>query len=161
MSKRFKRQEWFRYKRLGTSWRRPKGHHSKMREHKGYRQDVVSIGYRKKRAERGLHPCGLREVLVSNPKELEDIDPRMEVARIKGSVGNRKRVEIVNIAKEKGIKVLNAGGVEPREKITEPEEKITEPEEKITEPEEKITEPEEKITEPEEEPQEEEKEDAE
>lgn len=147
MSNRFKRQEWFRYKRLGTSWRRPKGHHSKMREHKGYRQDVVSIGYRKKRAERGLHPCGLREVLVSNPKELEDIDPRMEVARIKGSVGNRKRLEIVNVAKEKGIKVLNAGGVKPREKITEPKEEITETEEDITETEE--------------EPQEAEKEDAE
>lgn len=147
MSKRFKRQEWFRYKRLGTSWRRPKGHHSKMREHKGYRQDVVSIGYRKKRAERGLHPCGLREVLVSNPKELEDIDPRMEVARIKGSVGNRKRLEIVNVAKEKGIKVLNAGGVKP-----EPQEEITEPEEKIPEPE---------IIGPQEEPQEVEKEDAE
>jgi large subunit ribosomal protein L32e len=109
MSKRFKRQEWFRYKRLGTSWRRPRGHHSKMREHKRYRQDVVSIGYRKKRAERYMHPCGLKEVLVSNPGELEDIDPRMEVARIRGSVGKRKRADIVRIAKEKGIRLLNGG----------------------------------------------------
>jgi hypothetical protein len=33
----FRRQEWFRYKRLGTSWRRPRGLHSKMRKHKGRR----------------------------------------------------------------------------------------------------------------------------
>jgi len=109
MSDRFKRQEWFRYRRLGTSWRRPKGHHSKMRDHKGYRQDVVSIGYRTPLAERGLHPCGLREVLVSNPGELEDIDPRMEVARIRGSVGRKKRIEMERIAQEKGIRVLNGG----------------------------------------------------
>jgi large subunit ribosomal protein L32e len=107
MSDRFKRQEWFRYGRLGSSWRRPKGHHSKMREHKSYRQDVVSIGYRTKRIERGLHPCGLREVLVSNVRELEDIDPRIEVTRIRHSVGKRKRVEIERVAKEKGIRVLN------------------------------------------------------
>ena len=27
----FKRQNWFRYKRLGTSWRRARGIHSKLR----------------------------------------------------------------------------------------------------------------------------------
>ena len=27
----FKRQNWFRYKRLGEKWRRPRGIHSKMR----------------------------------------------------------------------------------------------------------------------------------
>ncbi|MEM0150582.1 MAG: eL32 family ribosomal protein, partial [Thermoplasmata archaeon] len=26
----FRRQEWFRYKKLGEAWRRPKGKHSKM-----------------------------------------------------------------------------------------------------------------------------------
>ncbi|MCD6106274.1 MAG: 50S ribosomal protein L32e, partial [Thermoplasmata archaeon] len=28
----FRRQEWFRYKRLGEKWRRPRGLHSKMRK---------------------------------------------------------------------------------------------------------------------------------
>ena len=41
----FKRQEWYTYKRLGDSWRRPRGLHSKMRKHLKYRPNVVSIGY--------------------------------------------------------------------------------------------------------------------
>ncbi|MEL9915033.1 MAG: eL32 family ribosomal protein, partial [Thermoplasmatales archaeon] len=28
----FHRQEWFRYKKLGDSWRKPRGKHSKLRE---------------------------------------------------------------------------------------------------------------------------------
>ena len=37
----FKRQNWFRYKRLGDKWRRPRGIHSKMRRHFKYRITVV------------------------------------------------------------------------------------------------------------------------
>ena len=37
----FKRQNWFRYKRLGDKWRRPRGIHSKMRRHFKYRIPVV------------------------------------------------------------------------------------------------------------------------
>jgi large subunit ribosomal protein L32e len=105
--KRFLRQEWFRYKRLGKAWRRPKGMHSKLREHRRYRMKVVSIGYGTPRSGRGLHPSGLREIMVSNMRELEDIDSRVEAARISASVGLRKRVEIETAAAEKSIRVLN------------------------------------------------------
>ena len=42
----FKRQEWFRYQKLGESWRRPKGIHSKMRRNLKRRPPVVDIGFR-------------------------------------------------------------------------------------------------------------------
>ena len=42
----FKRQNWFRYKRLGDKWRRPRGIHSKMRRHFKYRIAVVQPGFR-------------------------------------------------------------------------------------------------------------------
>ena len=42
----FKRQNWFRYKRLGDKWRRPRGIHSKMRRHFKYRITVVQPGFR-------------------------------------------------------------------------------------------------------------------
>ena len=42
----FKRQNWFRYKRLGDKWRRPRGIHSKMRRHFKYRIPVVQSGFR-------------------------------------------------------------------------------------------------------------------
>lgn len=103
----FKRQEWFRYKRLGESWRRPKGKHSKLREHKNYRIPVVEIGFRGPKKVRGLHPSGFREVLVHCVKDLDKVDPSIEAIRIASSVGMRKRLEIEKKAEEKGIKVLN------------------------------------------------------
>ena len=42
----FKRQEWFRYSKLGESWRRPKGIHSKMKRNLKRRPPVVDIGFR-------------------------------------------------------------------------------------------------------------------
>ena len=103
----FRRQEWFRYKRLGNHWRKPRGKHSKMREHKGYRPPMVDSGYRGPRKVRGLHPSGFREVLVHNIKEVEKINREREAIRIAGGVGVKKRMEIEKKAQELGIRVLN------------------------------------------------------
>jgi len=103
----FRRQEWFRYKKLGTSWRRPRGIQSKARKHKGYRTNVVSIGYGAPAEARNLHPSGFKEVLVHNTADLEKIDPKVQAARIGHSVGTRKRVAIEAKAEELGIRVLN------------------------------------------------------
>ena len=107
----FRRQEWFRYKRLGESWRRPKGLHSKYRRNLKYRPKLVRIGFRTPKAARGLHPSGFEEVLVYNVKDLEKIDPDRQAARIGRTVGTRKRMEIISKADELGIKILNRGGV--------------------------------------------------
>lgn len=106
----FRRQEWFRYKRLGTAWRRPRGLHSKMRRHLKYRINVVSIGYGTNRLVRGLHPSGFEEVLVYRPQDLEGIDPTLQAARIGHSVGSRKREMIEKRARELGIRILNRSG---------------------------------------------------
>ncbi len=103
----FRRQEWFRYKRLGDSWRKPKGKHSKLGNHKGYRPPVVDSGYRNPKRVRGLHPSGFREVLVHNPAEVEKVNPEREAIRIASRVGMKKRLEIEKKAKELGIRVLN------------------------------------------------------
>ncbi len=103
----FRRQEWFRYKRLGDHWRKPRGKHSKMREHKGYRPPMVDSGYRGPRKVRGLHPSGFREVLVHTPKDLEKVNPEREAIRIASRVGVRKRRAIEKLAEERNIKVLN------------------------------------------------------
>ncbi len=103
----FRRQEWFRYKRLGTAWRKPRGKHSKMREHKGYRPPVVDSGYRGPKKVRGLHPSGFKEVLVYNVKDLEKVDPEREAIRIASRVGVKKRTVIEKKAEELKIRVLN------------------------------------------------------
>jgi large subunit ribosomal protein L32e len=107
----FRRQEWFRYKRLGTKWRKPRGLHSKMRVNRKYRPKVVSIGFRSPKAVRDLHPSGFKEVLVYNPRDLKDLDPKTQAVRIGHSVGTKKREEIIKAADKKELRVLNRGGV--------------------------------------------------
>ncbi len=108
---RFRRQESWRYVRIHEAWRKPKGIDSHMRlSVKGW-PPLVKVGYRLPKAVRGLHPSGLKEVLVHNVKELEKISPDKEVARIASTVGKKKRIEIARRAKELGIKLLNARGV--------------------------------------------------
>ncbi|HLH86010.1 MAG TPA: 50S ribosomal protein L32e [Thermoplasmataceae archaeon] len=103
----FRRQEWFRYKKLGTAWRKPRGKHSKLREHWNRRPPVVDAGFRNPAAVRGLHPSGFREVRVFNVAELQKIDPSHEAVRIGSTVGARKREQIQAKASELGIRVLN------------------------------------------------------
>ena len=103
----FKRQEWFRYSKLGESWRRPKGIHSKMKRNLKRRPPVVDIGFRGPTEVRGLHPSGFEEVLVYNVDGLEGIDPKVQAVRIGGTVGTKKRIVIQERADELGIRVLN------------------------------------------------------
>ena len=104
----FLRQEWHRRKRLqGVKWRKPQGDHSKMRQHYGYRPNVVSIGYGGPKGARYLHPSGFKEVRVWNPKDLEKINPELEAARVAHQVGMKKRIEIEEKADELGIRILN------------------------------------------------------
>ena len=104
----FQRTEWFRYKRLSRSgWRKPKGMDNKQRRNYKYRSSLVRVGHGKVAAARGLHPSGLREIMVHNPNDLEVIDPETEAARVGKTVGGRKRERIHIRADELGIRILN------------------------------------------------------
>lgn len=95
--------------RLDDAWRSPRRSlDNKIRlERKGF-PPRVKVGYRGPRAVRGLHPSGMVEVLVSNPSQLEALDPKIHVVRIASSVGAKKRGEIVRRAEELGLRVVNA-----------------------------------------------------
>ena len=104
---RFRRQEWFRYRKFGDEWRKPQGGQSKLRRHFGYRWNLPSVGYRGPRAVRGLHPSGFQEVLVHNERQLEGLDAAKQAVRIAHAVGSRKRELIEKACDEKGLRVLN------------------------------------------------------
>ncbi len=104
---RFLREEWFRYKRIPLNWRKPDGITSKMRKNLKYRPSMVRVGFRVPGEVRGLHPSGFEEIMVYNVDDLKNIDPKTQAARIGGSVGTRKRVEIEKKAEELDIRILN------------------------------------------------------
>ncbi len=107
----FLRQEWHTRRRLqNVRWRKPQGDQSKMRQHYGYRRNIVSIGFGSPRLARHLHPSGFREVMVHNVNDLSKINPEIEAARVGGSVGYKKRQEIEAKADELKIRVLNRSG---------------------------------------------------
>jgi large subunit ribosomal protein L32e len=115
----FRRQESWRYKRVHDVWRKPHGIDSKMRKKvKGWPPSPTT-GYRSPKKTRGLHPSGFVEPLVYSVEDLSGIDPELQAIRIGRSVGDRKRVEILARAGEKGIHVLNPRRIEEPEEFRE------------------------------------------
>ena len=109
----FKRQEWYRYKRLArSSWRKPSGLQSKVRLNRKYRPPMARIGYRKISSVRGLHPSGFEEVMVHKSSDLDGLDPETQAVRIGARVGNRKRLDIHDRANSLGLRILNQRRIE-------------------------------------------------
>ena len=111
----FRRQEWFRYRRLSkTGYRKPKGDDSSMRKNRKYRSPMARVGYGKVAAARGLHPSGFEEVMIHKADQLDGLDPERQAVRIGSSVGNRKRSRIHDRADELGLRVLNRRQIDKR-----------------------------------------------
>lgn len=127
----FFEQDYFRYKRLGKRWRRPKGRQSKLRKGKGGSGVKPSIGYRWQKETRGFVKVGqefVRPVMVSNEKSLGELDKK-SVVLISSGVGAKKTAAIAKRAKELGIRILNMKKVKRSEKI----EKTIKEKKKLTE----------------------------
>lgn len=103
----FNRQDHHKKKRLPSSWRKPRGIHSKQRKGVKGKGKSVEAGYQSPATVRGRHPSGFEEVRVHRPADLDEIDPDREAVRIAASVGGRKRERIEDRAIDEGIRVLN------------------------------------------------------
>jgi len=105
----FKRPESWRYKRLETTWRKPKGidNHQRKQKSRG-RPGLVKVGYGGPKIARGLHPSGYTDNLVYNIDDLGKLNPKIDGVRIGHSVGTKKRKEIVIKSIEKKFKIFNA-----------------------------------------------------
>jgi len=103
----FRRPESWRYKRLETGWRRPKGIDSKIRQGERSQPKMPNIGYRTPAKLRDYHPSGMKEVLVHNLQEMEGLHPKVHAVRIAQRVGDRKRLAIIERADDLGLRVLN------------------------------------------------------
>ena len=105
----WRRPESWRYVRLQTNWRKPKGidHHQRKQKSRG-RPGLVKVGYGGPKDARGLHPSGFTDNLVYNISDLEKLDPKKDGVRLGHGVGTKKRKEIVVKAVENKFKIFNA-----------------------------------------------------
>jgi large subunit ribosomal protein L32e len=104
---RIRRSESWRYTRISESWRKPTGKSSRMRKKRRGWALSPAIGYGSHRKYRGLHPSGLKEIIIHNVNELENVSPDQKAIRIAATVGERKRHGIIEHAQELGYKILN------------------------------------------------------
>ena len=101
----FLRRTWSRYSKLGKGrkkkqkWKKPTGRHNKMRwKRRGY-PAVVSIGYQKDKDSRK------KILIIRNLKDLDSVKKGYII--VMGNVGKKKKIEILEKAKEKKIKFQN------------------------------------------------------
>ena len=85
-------------------YRKATGRHNKIREKRKNRPRRVEIGYRTEGKTRGLI-MDKKTVVVNNLKDLNKVGK--EEIMVVGRIGDKKKIELVNAAKEKGIGILN------------------------------------------------------
>jgi large subunit ribosomal protein L32e len=103
----FATQDAHKKTKLQWRWRRPRGSDSRMRvSASGYRRPVEK-GWGSPAEVKGLDRSGLMPVVVSNTKDLATIDPKKNIIVIAGTVGQKKRMEIVTVAQEKKMPIAN------------------------------------------------------
>ena len=102
----FLRQNWFRLKRLGLKWRRPKGSQSKMRKSEKGKPRMPKVGYRTPRTERGKLPYKGEKVEAKLVHTIKEIGDAKHII-IASSVGKKKLMEFYEYCKKNGIEVVN------------------------------------------------------
>ncbi|KAK7726401.1 60S ribosomal protein L32 [Botryosphaeria dothidea] len=109
-TKRFNRHQSDRFKCVDPSWRKPKGIDNRVRRRFKGQAAMPKIGYGSNKKTRHMMPSGHKAFLVNNTRDVDILlmHNRTYAAEIAHAVSARKRIEIVNRAKQLGVKVTNA-----------------------------------------------------
>lgn len=110
----FLRADTFRHLRLGKKrrklqkWRRPRGHHNKLRLKRFGHPVQPGIGFGSQKKNAGK-VNDLTPSLVHNVSELEGLNPKTH-AIILARIGAKKKLELLKKARELLFTILNARG---------------------------------------------------
>ncbi|MDD5022827.1 MAG: eL32 family ribosomal protein [Candidatus ainarchaeum sp.] len=97
-------------RRVKARWRKPRGIDNKKRIRRKEFGASPKVGYKNSKTDRGMHPLGIKEIMICNIKELIDNSKKVKekwVARISGKVSKRNKLAIKEKAKELKIKTAN------------------------------------------------------
>jgi large subunit ribosomal protein L32e len=103
---RFKRQQWTKGRVSYRGWRHPRGIDSRQRGGMKCLGAHPRAGWATAKATRGLHPTGVKEVMVRTMADLAAVGEGM-AARLYSNLSKRKKDAIRKKAEEKKVKVLN------------------------------------------------------
>lgn len=117
----FHRQNYGALPRIKSSWRKPKGIHSKLRHGFAGHQTRVEPGYGTPAELRGTGKEGLIPILVHTTKELQGLDTKKHGV-ILAHTGLKKKTMLVKIAQEKKLTILNLKN--PTQFLHETEQKL-------------------------------------
>ena len=108
-TKKFRRHQSDRYRKLKPNWRKPKGIDNRVRRRFKGQILMPNIGYGSAKKTKHMLPNGFRKVLVHNVKELEVLMMmnRRFCGEISHSVSSKKRKDIVERARQLSIKLTN------------------------------------------------------
>lgn len=115
----FKKSKLGRKRKKKQKWKRPRGRHSKLREKRTGHMIQPSIGWRSPKEIRGFVQ-ELRPKMIFNVQELNNLKEE-EIAVI-GKVGKKKKMEIVQEAIAKNIKLLNVNAKKFMEQVKKEQE---------------------------------------
>lgn len=104
----FLRQSGQKLKRLEKVWRKPKGIDSKLRLGKRGHPVRPSPGYGSPRKVLGMHPSGLRPVIVASLNALQSIKPGIDGIVLSRTLGMRKRMAILKAVLDKKLIILQS-----------------------------------------------------
>ncbi len=103
----FARRDARKKAKVSWSWRKPRGKHSPSRQKHRGKQQLVTIGYGSPKEVKHLHSSGLEKIIVKNKKDISGINPEKQGIVVSSLVGNKKRIELIKLALEKKIPILN------------------------------------------------------
>lgn len=117
----FHRQNYGALPRIKSSWRKPKGIHSKLRHGFAGHRTRVEPGFGTPAELRGIGKEGLIPVLVHTTKDLQGLDTKKHGV-ILAHTGLKKKTMLVKIAQEKKFAILNLKN--PTQFLHETEQKL-------------------------------------
>ena len=89
------------------AWRRPKGMGNKSRRNRRGHIGMLKVGYGSPREVRGANRDGLFEVVIANIAQLQQVDLKTQAPIISATVGNKKKLDILEFALKEKISIGN------------------------------------------------------